>query len=45
MVGNTILGGGTNSRMFKNIREKEGFAYDAHSSVRAPIAKRRISRP
>jgi zinc protease len=30
-VGNTILGGGTNSRMFKNIREKEGFAYDAHS--------------
>jgi zinc protease len=31
MVGNTILGGGTNSRMFKNIREKEGFAYDAHS--------------
>jgi len=32
MVGNTILGGGTNSRMFKNIREKEGFAYDAHSN-------------
>lgn len=31
MVGNYILGGGTNSRMFKNIREKEGFAYDAHS--------------
>jgi zinc protease len=31
MVGNTVLGGGTNSRMFKNIREKEGFAYDAHS--------------
>ena len=31
-VGNAILGGGTNSRMFKNIREKEGFAYDAHSS-------------
>jgi predicted Zn-dependent peptidase len=31
MVGNTILGGGTNSRMFKDIREKEGFAYDAHS--------------
>ncbi|HLK66421.1 MAG TPA: pitrilysin family protein [Bryobacteraceae bacterium] len=31
MVGNTILGGGANSRMFKNIREKEGFAYDAHS--------------
>jgi len=31
MVGNTILGGGANSRMFKDIREKEGFAYDAHS--------------
>ncbi len=31
MVGNNILGGGANSRMFKNIREKEGFAYDAHS--------------
>jgi predicted Zn-dependent peptidase len=30
-VGNSILGGGANSRMFKNIREKEGFAYDAHS--------------
>jgi zinc protease len=29
--GNGILGGGTNSRMFRNIREKEGFAYDAHS--------------
>jgi len=32
MVGSNILGGGTNSRMFRNIREKEGFAYDAHSS-------------
>jgi zinc protease len=31
MVGNVILGGGANSRMFKDIREKEGFAYDAHS--------------
>jgi len=31
MVGNAVLGGGANSRMFKNIREKEGFAYDAHS--------------
>ncbi len=31
MVGSNILGGGTNSRMFRNIREKEGFAYDAHS--------------
>ena len=32
MVGNVALGGGTNSRMFTNIREKEGFAYDAHST-------------
>ena len=31
-VGNQILGGGANSRMFRNIREKEGFAYDAHSA-------------
>jgi zinc protease len=31
MVGNQVLGGGTNSRMFRDIREKEGFAYDAHS--------------
>ena len=31
MVGNSILGGGASSRMFKDIREKEGFAYDAHS--------------
>jgi len=30
-VANTALGGGANSRMFRNIREKEGFAYDAHS--------------
>jgi zinc protease len=34
-VANTALGGGTNSRMFKNIREKEGFAYDAHSEFSA----------
>jgi zinc protease len=31
MVANNILGGGASSRMFLNIREKEGFAYDAHS--------------
>ncbi|HTS26479.1 MAG TPA: pitrilysin family protein [Bryobacteraceae bacterium] len=30
-VGSAILGGGANSRMFRDIREKEGFAYDAHS--------------
>ena len=34
-VGNTILGGGASSRMFMNIREKQGFAYDAHSSLQA----------
>ncbi len=32
-VANTILGGGASSRMFMNIREKQGFAYDAHSSL------------
>jgi len=31
MVGNSVLGNGANSRMFRVIREKEGFAYDAHS--------------
>ena len=33
LVANTILGGGASSRMFMNIREKQGFAYDAHSSL------------
>jgi zinc protease len=31
MVGNIILGGGASSRMFREIREKQGFAYDAHA--------------
>jgi zinc protease len=31
MVGKNILGGGTNARMFKDIRERDGFAYDAHA--------------
>lgn len=31
MVGNSILGGGTNSRMFAEVREKQGLAYDAHT--------------
>jgi zinc protease len=31
MVGENILGGGTNSRMFKDIRERDSFAYDAHA--------------
>lgn len=34
LVGNTILGGGASSRLFMNIREKQGFAYDAGSMVR-----------
>jgi zinc protease len=33
LVANTILGGGTASRLFENIREKQGFAYDARSAV------------
>ncbi|HWQ56463.1 MAG TPA: pitrilysin family protein [Bryobacteraceae bacterium] len=35
MVANNILGGGASSRMFSNIREKQGFAYDAHSELDA----------
>ena len=31
LLGRVILGGGSSSRMFVNIREKEGFAYDAHA--------------
>jgi zinc protease len=30
-VGNNILGGGMDSRMFNDIRERDGYAYDAHS--------------
>jgi zinc protease len=30
-VGSSILGGGGSSRMFVDIRERDGFAYDAHS--------------
>ena len=33
LVANTILGGGASSRMFLDIREKRGFAYDAHSQL------------
>ena len=35
LVGRMILGGGSSSRMFVNIREKEGFAYDAHAEQSA----------
>ncbi len=31
LVGNTILGGGASSRLFLNIREKQGFAYQVGS--------------
>lgn len=34
-VGNMILGGAFDSRLFNDIREKEGYAYDAHSEVNA----------
>ena len=30
-VGSSILGGGGSSRMFVDIRERDGYAYDAHS--------------
>ncbi|MBV9669559.1 MAG: insulinase family protein [Acidobacteriales bacterium] len=32
-VGDRILGGGANSRLFMDIREKRSFAYDAHSET------------
>jgi zinc protease len=35
MIANTILGGGTSSRLFLNVREKKGFAYDVSSSLGA----------
>lgn len=31
----TILGGGASSRLFSDIREKRGYAYDAHSALTA----------
>lgn len=31
LVGNTILGGGASSRLFTNVREAKGYAYDARS--------------
>lgn len=36
LVANTILGGGASSRLFASVREKMGYAYDAHSSA-APL--------
>jgi zinc protease len=34
-VGSLIEGGGTNSRLFLDIREKRGYAYDVHTEVSA----------
>jgi len=36
LVANAILGDGTSSRLFLNIREKKGYTYDVSSSVVAP---------
>lgn len=39
MMGSVILGGGTSSRMFNEIREKKGYAYDAHSELNIAARK------
>jgi zinc protease len=33
VVGNAILGGGASSRLFLDVREQKGLAYDAHSEL------------
>jgi zinc protease len=33
MIANTILGGGTSSRLFLNLREQKGYTYDVSSSL------------
>jgi predicted Zn-dependent peptidase len=33
LLANTILGGGASSRIFANVREKMGYAYDVHSAA------------
>ncbi|MCS6951636.1 MAG: pitrilysin family protein [Bryobacterales bacterium] len=33
VVASTLLGGGASSRLFLNLREKRGFAYDAHTTL------------
>jgi len=35
LLADNILGGGASSRMFRNIREEKGYAYDAHSELDA----------
>ncbi len=39
LVANAILGDGTSSRLFLNIREKKGYTYDVSSSVVAPAMR------
>jgi zinc protease len=39
LVANTILGGGTSSRLFLNIREQKGYSYDVYSAVHAPLQR------
>jgi predicted Zn-dependent peptidase len=39
LVTNTILGGGTSSRLFLNIREQKGYSYDVYSAVNAPLQR------
>ncbi|MBI3651945.1 MAG: insulinase family protein [Acidobacteria bacterium] len=36
LVANAILGDGTSSRLFLNIREQKGYSYDVSSAVHAP---------
>ena len=35
LLANQILGGGSESRLFNNLREKHGFTYGAYSNIRA----------
>jgi zinc protease len=35
LLATTVLGGGASSRLFTDIREKRGYAYDAHSALTA----------
>lgn len=39
MTGSVILGGGPSSRMFNEIREKKGYAYDAHTELNLAARK------
>jgi zinc protease len=39
LVANAILGDGTSSRLFLNIREKKGYTYDVSSSAHTPLMR------